>query len=271
VAITDHDTVAGARELLEAGLGTDAADGPRLIVGVEINTRVDDQIVAVGGHPERIGELHILGFGIDLADTALAATLEGQRLGRRVRLERTLEQLGQLGIDVRGQLPKVPGGIDALGRPHVARALVASGHAESVNDAFHRYLEPGAPGYVQREGIGPRGAIEAITAAGGIAALAHAPWAPDAAPVIERLRDWGLGGLEVYYHRFDDDTVERMAGFAAARGLLPTGGSDYHGDGLDYATAQATTYVPDAVGERLLAALGAAQDGATATPARLAD
>jgi len=100
-------------------------------------------------------------------------------------------------------------------------------------------------------------AIEAIRAAGGIASLAHAPWAPDAPAVIDQLKRWGLRALEVYYHRFDEDTVQRMIAFAAAQGLLPTGGSDYHGDDLDYATAQASTYVPDAVGDGLLAALDA--------------
>ena len=258
VAITDHDTVAGVRELLQAGLGARHDDGPRLLVGVEINTRVDDAIAAVGGDADDIGELHILGFGVDITDVAFERTLERQRDGRRLRIERTLAKLAELGLQVRDDLPEVPGGIDAMGRPHVARALVAGGHAVSINDAFRLFLEPGAPGYEQREGIGPRLAIETITAAGGIASLAHAPWAPQAPAVIDQLRAWGLGALEVYYQRFDDDTVERMAAFAATRGLLPTGGSDYHGDGLDYATAQATTHVPDSVGQGLLAALGLA-------------
>lgn len=255
VAITDHDTLAGVRELLDAGLGRPDGQGPRLIVGVEINTQPDDEIIAVGGDPERIGELHILGFGVDRADAAFERTLEQQRAGRRLRLERTLAQLAGLGLDVRASLPDVPGGIDALGRPHVARALVATGHAGSLDDAFRRYLEPGAPGYVRREGIGPREAIEAIVAAGGIASLAHAPWAPAAPAVIDQLIRWGLRGLEVYYHRFDEDTLLSMASFATAHGLLATGGSDYHGDELDYATAQATTYVPAEAGERLLAAI----------------
>ncbi|MFV2062560.1 MAG: PHP domain-containing protein [Chloroflexota bacterium] len=255
VAITDHDTLSGVRELRDAGLGSPDGDGPRIIAGVEINTRVDEEIVAIGGDAERIGELHVLGFGVDPDDEDFERTLASQREGRSQRLERTLERLEQLGIDVRSDLPDTPGGIDSLGRPHVARALVASGHAESVNDAFRRYLEPGAPGYVQREGIGPRSAIEAITAAGGIASLAHPPWAPDQSAVIAQLIDWGLRGLEVYYHHFDDATVERMAAFAQEQGLLPTGGSDYHGDIMDYATAQHSTYVPAEVGERLIHAI----------------
>jgi 3',5'-nucleoside bisphosphate phosphatase len=158
---------------------------------------------------------------------------------------------------VREHLPQVNGGIDAMGRPHVARALVAAGHAESVNDAFRRYLEPGAPAYVRRGGMGPRAAIEAIVSAGGTASLAHAPWAPEQRAVIDRLTGWGLRALEVYYRGWDETCVERMAGFAEEQGLLATGGSDYHGDDGDYATAQALTWVPPGVAERLLAVLGA--------------
>jgi hypothetical protein len=112
------------------------------------------------------------------------------------------------------------------------------------------------PAYVRRQGIGPREAIEAIAAAGGIASLAHAAWAPDEPAVIDGLMRWGLGALEVHYHHWDDERVERMGSFADARGLLRTGGSDYHGDTGPYAEAQAEVYVPPAVGERLVSALG---------------
>lgn len=256
VAITDHDTLAGARELLAAGLGGRAEDGPRIIVGVEINTSPDAATRARAGEAARDSELHILGLGVDPQDDAFEALLAGQRAGRRSRLEETLARLDGMGLPVRDRLPSMPGGIDALGRPHVARALVRAGHAASLDDAFRRYLEPGAPAYVRREGIGPRVAIEAIGAAGGIASLAHASWAPATGPLIDLLRDWGLGGLEVHYPGWDEATLEAMSACAEARGLLATGGSDYHGDRGDYAAAQAGLHVPTEVGERLLDALG---------------
>jgi 3',5'-nucleoside bisphosphate phosphatase len=257
VAITDHDTLAGARELLAAGLGDGGGDGrgPRIIVGVEINTAVDDEVEAVGGTESGLGELHLLGLGVDPDDPVLEAVLQDQRGGRARRLELTLDRLHDVGMDVRAHLPQAEGGIDALGRPHVARALVGAGHAQTVQDAFERYLVPGMPAYVRRQGIGPRAAIEAITAAGGIASLAHAPWAPDEPEVIDGLRRWGLRALEVHYHHWDDERIERMGTFADDRGLLRTGGSDYHGDTGSYAEAQATVYVPDAVGDRLLRTL----------------
>ena len=258
VAITDHDTVAGARELLAAGLGAAAGDGPRIIVGVEINTAIDGEVEAIGGSEARLGELHVLGLGVDPDDPAFEAVLREQRGGRARRLELTLERLRDMGMEVKAQLPRVEGGIDALGRPHVARALVGAGYAESVADAFERYLVPGMPAYIRRQGIGPRAAIEAISAAGGIASLAHSPWAPDEPAVIEQLMRWGLRALEVHYHHWDDERVERMGAFADARGLLRTGGSDYHGDMGSYAEAQASVHVPAWVGERLLGALEAA-------------
>lgn len=260
VAITDHDSLAGVRELVAAGLGAAAGSGPRIIVGVEINTLAQRHVAVDAGEGGTTAtplplEHHILGLGVDPADAAFEALLAQQRLARERRLRLTLERLEQLGLSVEGSLPQVAGGIDALGRPHVARALVAAGHARDVPDAFERYLVPGRPAYVRRQGMGPRAAIEAITAAGGIASLAHAPWAPAAPDTIDELMGWGLRALEVHYRGWDSETVARMSAFAEARGLLATGGSDYHGDGESYAEAQAGVFVPEAVGRRLEAAL----------------
>ena len=185
------------------------------------------------------------------------AVLAEQRGGRERRLRLTLARLRELGLDVHDHLPQVEGGIDALGRPHVARALVSAGHAEDVQDAFARYLVPGMPAYVRRQGIGTRAAIAAIDTAGGIASLAHSPWAPDEPEVIDELMRWGLRGLEVHYHHWEDEHIEAMGAFADTHGLLRTGGSDYHGDTGTYAEAQEAVHVPVEAGDRLLAALDA--------------
>jgi predicted metal-dependent phosphoesterase TrpH len=261
VAVTDHDTLAGVRELLAAGLGADGTTGrshggPRVIAGVETNTRIDPEVRALATTLDDVTELHILGLGVDPHDTAFEELLAAQREGRQGRIEQTLERLDALGLPVRDPLPKVEGGIDALGRPHVARALVAAGHADSVNDAFRRYLEPGAPAYVRRSGMDTRTALGAIAAAGGLSSLAHSPWAPREGDVIDLLTDWGLAGLEVHYPGWDEDTIEAMALFARRQGLLATGGSDYHGDTGDYAAMQAQVHVPVEIGTSLLAALG---------------
>jgi len=109
VAITDHDTLAGARELLGAGCGAAGSSGPRIIVGVEINTAIDDEIKAVGGTEERLGELHMLGLGVEPDDPALAEVLEQQRVGRVQRMQRSLQKLRAQGMDVEDYLPEVTG------------------------------------------------------------------------------------------------------------------------------------------------------------------
>jgi predicted metal-dependent phosphoesterase TrpH len=103
--------------------------------------------------------------------------------------------------------------------------------------------------------MGTREAIAEIGAAGGLAVLAHAPWTAANPAVLDRLIDWGLRGLEAHYQGWDDATVQVVAGSAAARGLLVTGGSDFHGDRGDYAAAQAFVHVPPEVGTALLATL----------------
>jgi predicted metal-dependent phosphoesterase TrpH len=268
VAVTDHDTLAGVRELLAAGIGADATTGrwpggPRVIAGVEVNTRIDPEVRALAETLDEMTELHVLGLGVDPHDAAFETLLATQREGRRGRIEQTLERLDALGLPVRDRLPEVDGGIDALGRPHVARALVAAGHADSVNDAFRRYLEPGAPAYVRRSGMDTQTALAAINAAGGLTSLAHSPWAPRERDVIDLLVDWGLAGLEVHYPGWDEDTIEAMARFARGRGLLATGGSDFHGDTGDYAALQAQVHVPEEIGDSLQAALAARRGSAS--------
>ena len=157
----------------------------------------------------------------------------------------------------------------SLGRPHLGQALVLAGWAASVDDAFRRVVGPTGPGYVPKRGIGPREAIEAIRRASGVPVLAHFAQAADRPDVLDLLQGWGLGGLEVYYggagHGFPPERVAALVALTEERGLLATGGSDYHGHPMDdgrpvtYADAQATTYVPDEVGQRLLEAIGSAR------------
>ncbi len=261
-AITDHDTLDGYRELAATGgVSTawrgvpthwaDAAPWPVLIPGVEINSVARD----VPGLRE--GELHILGYGMDPADAAFEAALESQRRRRAARAEQIVERLRDLGMGIDEQLPEAMGpGVRSPGRPHIARALVSAGHAKSVDEAMTRLLGPGAPAYVPREGLDPHQAIDAIRAAGGIPSLAHFPEALERPEIVERLRAWGLGGLEAWYVSFDEALRARMARFAHDCGLLATGGSDFHGDTWTYEQSQAVCHVPDVAGDALLVALG---------------
>ena len=222
MALTDHDTLAGYRDVRAA----DAVPaGMTLIPGVEINAIVTRDL----GLWE--GELHILGFGMDPDDAAFEATLAAQRGRRRERFETTVALLRELDLSIDTQVERLSGtDDDALGRPTVARALIEAGHATSVEDAFGRLLAWGKPAYVPRTGLGPVEAIEAIRDAGGLPVLAHFSEAPARVEVVRELVEAGLGGLEVYYRSFDAATVVAVGEVAASLGIVATGGSDYHGD-----------------------------------------
>jgi len=247
LAITDHDTLGGFRELMaSAGL---IPDGLELIAGVEINA-------IARGIPLQDGELHILGFGMDPADEAFEAALAAQRASRRRRFERTIARLAEIGMPIDAHVAGIDlARDDALGRPTIARALIAAGHATSVEDAFRRLIGWGGPAYVPREGLGPVAAIEAIAAAGGLPVLAHFSEAPGQLGLLRELRDAGLRGLEVYYRTFSPDTVVLVSDVAKRFGFVATGGSDYHGDLMTYAEAHATLNVPPIVVERVHAAM----------------
>ena len=248
VAITDHDTLDAYRELRAAGLGATAGrEGPELIAGVEINT------LAASAQAPWGDELHILGLGMDHADEAFEALLARQRAGRRERIERMAARLRALGLPVDGYVEQtLPASVSSAGRPHLARALVLAGHAVSVDDAMTRWLAPGAPAWVPRRGMGTIEAITAIRRAGGLAALAHFPAAAERTDLLRELKEAGLAGLEVYYRAFRPETVASVAKTATALALVPTGGSDYHGDAMTYAEAQDLTRVPNEVGDGVL-------------------
>ncbi len=256
VGISDHDTMTGYRSLREAAAGKDG-EGPRLIPAVEINSIADGALIEMGVELEE-GELHILGFGVDADDPVFEKELEGQRGARKARLLMIIDALRALGKPIDDQIAAVLRSDEALGRPHIARAMVAAGHVESVQRAFDLWIDRNGPAYVPRQGMHSRAAIDAITAAGGLPVLAHYPAAPDQPALIDHLLGWGLRGLEVHYRRFTAGTVKRMAALADSLGILATGGSDYHGDGMTYAESQQTTYVPREVADRLLEALATA-------------
>ena len=192
LAVTDHDTLAGVRELVAAPAG--APDGIpaglTLIPGVEINT------VGRGrGLPD--GELHVVGLGVDPADDAFEAVLARQRGSRRLRFSKMTTKLRETGYPIDAYLEAVDlARDDALGRPTLARALVAAGFAVDVQDAFVRLVGYGGPGYVPREGIGPLEAIAAIRAAGGLAVLAHFAVVDQQEALLRELIGAGLDGIE---------------------------------------------------------------------------
>jgi predicted metal-dependent phosphoesterase TrpH len=258
LALTDHDTLAGYRELTAPG-ATPLPAGFTLLPGVEINATVPD----AGGLPD--GELHLVGLGVDPDAAVFEGLLERQRGARRRRFERMLVRLRSAEMPVDAQLADLDRrDEESLGRPTIARALVAAGFARDVQDAFDRIVGPGGPGYVRREAPGPIDALAAIRGAGGLPVLAHFASAPGRPALIRELIEAGLGGIEIHHRSFDAATVARMRTVATAHRLVPSGGTDFHGDEGSYADAIGETWIPDDVAEAMRAALG---EPALAAPA----
>lgn len=185
------------------------------------------------------GEIHVLGYFVDLDAGPLQERLAELREGRLRRGERIVEKLSAAGFSVVLARVLELAGDGAVGRPHVARALVEAGHAASIDDAFDRFLVRGQPGYVERLRFTPAEAVRTILAAGGVPVLAHPFHGVEATADVERpvearieeLVAAGLRGIEVYYDGYDDGAVRALLRLADRHGLIATGGSDFHGPG----------------------------------------
>jgi predicted metal-dependent phosphoesterase TrpH len=211
IALTDHDSVAGLAEARRAA----AELGVRVVAGVELS--------AVEGETET----HLL--GLHLRDTDLLERgLESLRSMRERRAHAIVDRLQSLGVSVSYNSVLAQAGVGALGRPHVARALVAEGWAVDVRDAFDRYLGAGRPAYVAKEQLSMRDAIEMIHDAGGLAVLAH-PGGSGTRERLEALRALGLDGVEVKHPSHSPADTTRLRTLSDQLGLLPSGGSDWHG------------------------------------------
>ena len=217
LAITDHDTmdgVAGARAAAPADL--------LVIPGIEFGCR----------WPGSSSEIHILGYGCDPEQTEFAGELRALREARTERASAIVRRLNQLGLPITLADVHRHAGQGTIGRPHIARALVERGCVADAAEAFARYLNPGAPAYVDHYRPTPGRAIALIRAAGGVPVLAHPGTIADDA-VVRAVLDLGLAGVEVYHPAHGADDVCRYLDMARRRGLLVTGGSDFHGPGSE--------------------------------------
>jgi len=219
IAVTDHDTAAGVREL-RAGPEGPPAD-LEVIAGIEISAYVD-----VGDR-----DLHALGYFIDPFAPALLRYEEERRALRTARLHAIIALLRAASIDITvDEVLAQPGGDSAPGRPHIARVLIAKGYASSMSDVFKRVLGKGGPGYVPIEKPEAAEAVRLIRESGGLAVIAH-PGLDDLDLALDALVEKGMSGIEVFHPDHDAAARERYHAYARRRGLLVTGGSDYHGDG----------------------------------------
>lgn len=212
VGITDHDTVAGVDEALEAGKSA----GVVVVPGVEIS--------AIHGHNT---EVHILGYYIDHHDPSLLHQLEVLRNARTQRGRKMVERLNAVGIPVSFERVSEIAQGGAIGRPHVARALVEMGAASTIDAAFGRYLQEGAPGYVARYKVSPSEAVAMVLRAGGVACCAHVAKLNRDELLVELMRE-GMRAIEVRHPDHSPAGVRYYEQFAAKYNLIPTGGSDAH-------------------------------------------
>lgn len=237
LAVTDHDTLEG----LPMAMAEAERAGVQIITGVEITAHVGDL------------EVHILGHFIDPGDHRLAEFLVSSRTDRIARIRQIVQQLWAQGLalDAHEILSLAPG--HAVGRPHVAQAMVKRGYVMSLKEAFDRYLTPGKPGYVERSRIPAVQVIRAIKEAGGIPSLAH-PGQYGCDEIVPLLVRQGLMGLEVYHPEHDAGALFRYERMCMEYGLLAVGGSDYHGTEGLRSMGLGRPALPEARFEQLLAA-----------------
>jgi predicted metal-dependent phosphoesterase TrpH len=231
IGLTDHDSTNGVASAMAIG----AELGVSVVPGVELSAEIEGL------------QAHILGYFIDPSSKTLQREFEWMNRSRRERVGRIVQNLDAAGIPIDLETVIAEAGGGTIGRPHVARVLVANGYAESVSDAFARYLTRGKPGYAISEKITPEGAIQAINRAGGVAVLAH-PWSTkDPLGAVKRLAPAGLSGLECYYGEYPSSVRDDLARLAREYRLIPTGGSDFHGQGVKSVDLGAVVVPPETI------------------------
>ncbi|HZS00721.1 MAG TPA: PHP domain-containing protein [Chloroflexota bacterium] len=213
LAVTDHDNTDGLAEARAEA----AALGLTLIPGIELST----DLGPVG--------VHILGYFLRYDDPGFQARLAPMRDDRLNRAYGMVARLGELGYPISIERVLEIAGEGSVGRPHIAQALLEAGHVGSIAEAFDRFIADHGPAYVERMKLTPQDAIALIHAYGGVASVAHPYDAPDVDGLIAELVAAGLDGIETYYQGYGPERVEHLLALTRQYGLVPTGGSDYHG------------------------------------------
>lgn len=213
MALTDHDTLDG----IDPALAASAAAGIRVVAGCEFSVAAS------------WGEMHLLAYFLPTDQPDLNQLLAKQRAKRVERAHAIVEHLNRLQVpaDVEGVLTEAGGA--AVGRPHVARSLVKSGAVRDANEAFDRFLADGRPAYVPKELPSLAQVTRLVRGVGGVSSAAHLGSRATRAVLME-VRESGVDGVEVVHPAHDDTVVRRIRALARTLSMLPTGGSDWHGE-----------------------------------------
>jgi len=217
LAVTDHDTVFGLEECRVAS----EAVGVRFVTGIELSCELHGR------------EVHVLGHFIDPRAPALEQMASGMLAERRERMEKMIALAQQMGFSgVTMERVVAASGGENLGRPHLARALVDCGHAQSINDAFDRFLVTNAPLWVDRRRLPTAEAIRLVHEAGGTASIAHPGANGVSRQELKALAAEALDGVEAWHPEHPPNQAEAFVRWADELGLVVTAGSDYHGPGV---------------------------------------
>ena len=231
IAVTDHDNDSGCDEAVAAG----AELGVEVVRGVEISCDVED-LAASGFNPTARPTMHLLGYFVPAEENPLSSGLAELQDARANRNHHIVERLNELGIPVTfEEVEQEAGGPGSqIGRPHFAAVLVRHGAVPDYQTAFDDYLAKGAKAYITRKLYSPVEAIELMSSAGAVPVLAHPFTLNLAAEELERFVDElvaaGLRGIEGYHGDLPLVEQEPYRALGAAKGLVVSGGSDYHGD-----------------------------------------
>lgn len=213
ISLSDHDSLNGFDELSSAA----STRGVEVISGVELSC-------------EYLGrDLHILGYGVATSDGPLQDLLKQFRKTREERGIGIIAKLRELDIHIEEEVVLAKAGDGALGRPHIAEALLEGGHVSDFSEAFDKYIGEDGPAYVDKYKMAPNEAVKHIHAAGGVALVAHPGFYLEDKESFLKLLDEGFDGIEVHHPHHNRTTIARLLEIAEERSLLVSGGSDFHG------------------------------------------
>lgn len=232
LALTDHDSVLGVPSALSAGEEL----GVSVIPGVELSTDIEN------------AEVHILGFYIDMTLAKLHEVLDMLRKGRQERTAQILRRLKTLGMDIPLEYVLSLGKEGFTGRNQIFRAMVNLGFArpDKRYGDFQRYLGKKGLAYVEHRGLSPEDAVRFVRDSGGVPVLAH-PGTDIPFSFIEDLIGIGLEGIEAYHPTHSKETTKKWLKFTKSRGLIVTGGSDFHNVSPEEPLGLGSLPVPDSI------------------------
>lgn len=245
ISITDHDSVEGIDEAIEAASKT----ALEVVPGIELSSEVGDN---------QKSEMHILGYHIDYKSPQLTEALGLFKEARQERAEKILGKLEKHGLTFKDKTFMESSGKRIIGRLHFAKAMIEEGHVHSISEAFQRYLAPNKPAYVQKYALSAAEAIKLVKRAGGVPVMAHPYYNhySDRA-LMQSLVNDGLMGLEAWHIKHPDNLVRKISNMAQEYDLIVTGGSDCHGPYKKDPPIMGKVKVPYSVVENLEAARNA--------------